>query len=157
MITSIYVAGAHDNYAGTTELDTLLYPLQRFSWEYVTSGYAARKPYGAGRWKTRRDVEYMTIQVGGEILASSTSEYWTRRKALMTDIIPPPTNEDYDHVKFLLTVDGDATQYYAMCILDQNLGALESDGSPTVSAFELSFECREGYWKSVSGDVVTIL
>jgi hypothetical protein len=157
MITSLYIYGVHDNFTSSLELDDLNYPIQHFSWEYVTSGMTARKSQGSGRWKTYQDVEYMPINMKGEILADTTSSFWTKRKSLLQKVIPPQGNTEFDHVKFVLTVDGDATQYYAFCILEQNLGALTASGSPTVQEFDLTFECREAYWRKVSDNSYVVI
>ncbi len=150
MITSIHIAGVHDSYAGEIELDDLNYPLTKFNWTPEVTGGDFPKTNSPGSWKTRKMVEDMTIECNGTILADTTSSWWTKYKALKLDIVPPPTNPvDFDHVRLRLVMDGDATNYYAYCVLESNIGALDvAIGSPTVSEFQLMFSCREGYWSS---------
>lgn len=154
MITQLLCAGVSDLYATTIELDDLIYPLNKFSWYPELGNSRFPKSNAPGSWKTRSRTQTMTIEISGAILGSTTAEYWTRRKALAAKIIPPPDDPAYpefDHTRFIATFDGDATVYYADCILTSNIGALESTGAPTVSEFELMFECREGYWTAGLG------
>jgi hypothetical protein len=88
------------------------------------------------------------------ILADTTSQFWTRRKALAAKIIPPPDDPpypEYDHVRFIAQFDGDGNTYYADAVLRSNIGALEVTGAPTIQEFELMFECRAGYWTNGLG------
>ena len=150
MITNLYVAGVSDGYASSIELDTLTYPLFKFGWTPELSGGSFPKTNSSGSWKTRSKVEAMTIEMAGAILADTTSAFWTNRKALAQKVIPPPafSGTELDHVRFIATFDGDGTSYYADCILQSNIGALEATGAPTIQEFELSFSCRDGYWRS---------
>lgn len=158
MITELLIAGCHDNFGSTLELDTLLYPLSKFHWYYDMVGERPPKHQQAGSWKAPKFVEALPIEMEGEILSSTTTEYWTRRKALMQKIIPPQDNISYDHVKFLMKVDGDVAQYYVFTTVESNVGALDvAIGSPTVSEFQLSFECKEGYWRNVATDAYVVL
>ena len=157
MITSLFVASSADSYATTLELDTLLYPLRRFSWEYQMDGDNVPKTQQAGSWKAPKFVSSLPIEMEGTILADTTSEFWTRRKALLAKVIPAFANVIFDHVKFLLTVDGDAEVYYAFAVLEQSVGALEVTGSPTISDFQLMFNCREGYWRKSSDNSYVII
>lgn len=154
MITSLYVCGVSDSFASSLELDTLLYPLFKFHWYYETSNAQFPKSNSPGSWKTRSRVQVMNIECNGVILADTTAEFWTRRKALAAKIIPPPTDApypNYDHVRFIAQFDGDGNTYYADAILTSNIGALEVTGAPTIQEFELMFECREGYWTNGLG------
>lgn len=154
MITNLFIAGVSDLYATTIELDTLVYPLQKFHWIYEGETNRFPRSNQPGSWKTRGRVEAMTIEIAGDILADTTAQWFTRRKALMQRIIPPPIDPpypEYDHTRFIATFDGDAIVYYADGVLMSNIGALEADGAPTVSQFELMFECRDGYWSAGLG------
>lgn len=153
MITSLYVSCADDNFIEQLELDTLVYPLQKFSWPYETDGAEIGKMQSPGRHSWHKFVRNLPIDLEGEILADSTSQFWTRRKALLEKIIPEPTGTVYDPVKFRMTVDGDSNVYYAFCVLESMVGALTASGSPTVSEFMLGFSCRFGYWRRESDDV----
>jgi hypothetical protein len=154
------MAGIVDTYASSIELDTLVYPLQKFSWTYEITNSKFGKTNSSGCWKTRSRVQTMTIELNGEILSDSTSQFWTRRKALMAKAIPPPTDAaypEYDHTRFIATFDGDGTTYYADGILISNIGALEATGAPTVQAFQLTYECRDGYWTAGLGGARVVI
>lgn len=160
MITSLYVAGVADGYASTLEMDTLLYPLFKFGWTYETSGSQFPRSNSPGSWKTRSRVQHMTIEMNGVILADTTAQFWTRRKALAAKIIPPPVDApypEYDHVRFIAQFDGDGTTYYADAILRSNIGALEVTGAPTIQEFETMFECRNGYWTAGLGGAKVVI
>ncbi len=159
MITSLFIAGVADNYASTIELDTLIYPLFKFGWtpELESSDFPKTNSYGS--WKTRAKVNAMTIEMNGVILADNTSDFWTRRKALMQKIVPPPTisGVEMDHVRFIATFDGDGTTYYADAILASNIGALEATGSPTIQEFQCMFTSREGYWRNALAGAAVVI
>lgn len=155
MISSLFVCSVSDSYASSLELDTLLYPIFKFGWTYETSNTPFQKSNSSGSWKTRSRVNAMTIECNGVILADTTSQFWTRRKALAAKVIPPPNDAAYpnkDHVRFIAQFDGDGNTYYADAILVSNIGALDvAVNSPTVEEFELTFECRDGYWTNGLG------
>lgn len=157
MITSLFVSCADDNFVDQLELDTLDFPLQKMSWVYEMEGAEIGKMQAPGRHSWRKDVRHLPIDMEGEILADTTSSYWTKRKSLMAKIIPSPTNIVYDPIKFKLKVDGDSETYYAFCVLQSNIGALEATGAPTVTEFQLGFSCRFGYWRRESDDVAVRL
>ena len=158
MITSLYISGVFNGYATSIELDDLNYPLQLFDWDYETDGDNFPKTNSPGSWKTRKKVTQMTISMNGEILADSTSSRWTKTKALKQMVIPPPSYPDtYDVTRFALTMDGDGTTYYAYCVLDDNNGALETTGAPSIGEFQTTFECREGYWMAGLGGPMVVI
>jgi hypothetical protein len=154
MITSLHVAGIVDLYASSLELDDLSYPLFKFGWTPELGESSFPKSNSSGSWATRSRVQSMTIECNGVILADTTSQFWTRRKALAAKIIPPPDDPpypEYDHVRFIAQFDGDGNTYYADAVLRSNIGALEVTGAPTIQEFELMFECRAGYWTNGLG------
>lgn len=161
MITSLFVCNVSDGYASSLEMDTLLYPLFKFGWTYGTGNSQFPKSNSPGSWKTRSRVQVMTIEMNGVILADTTSQFWTRRKALAAKVIPPPTDAaypEYDHVRFIAQFDGDGNTYYADAILISNIGALDvAVQSPTVEEFELMFECRDGYWRNGLGGSLVVI
>ena len=152
MITTLFVSGVADNYTSQVELDTLIYPLFKFGWTPELNSGEFPKTNSSGSWKSRSKVDAMTIEMNGAILADTTSDFWTRRKALVAKLVPPPTfvGTELDHVRFAATFDGDGTTYYADCILQSNIGALEATGAPTIQEFQTMFTCRDGYWRSGS-------
>lgn len=161
MITTLVIKNAVDSFATSLALDTIDsngvgFPLDVFSWHPEMDGSDIGKMQAPGRWPWRKVVRNMPITVEGTILARTTTEYWSQRKALMAKCFPSPTNTLYDPVKFELVVDGDANTYYAFCVLEDAAGALDTQStrSPTVSKFMLSYSCRAGYWTGPTGLVI---
>jgi len=161
MITSIVVKNAVDSFATSIALDTIDgsgvgYPLEVFSWHPVMDGADIGKMQAPGQWPWQKYVRNMPITIEGTILARTTTEYWTQRKALMNKCFPAPNNTVYDPIKIEMVIDGDANTYYAFCVLDDAVGALdvETTHSPTVTKFQLSYSCRAGYWTGPTGLVI---
>ena len=150
MITKIEVWDA--NKISSVELDTLTYPLQKFSWEYPMAGDTIPRPFSAGRHNSRKSVGYMTLDCEGEILGSSTSNYWANRKALVTKVLPAriQTPSVYRHSYIELTLD-DSTIYHADLQLASYSIPLAATGAPTISPFMFSWEINEGYWLDALG------
>jgi hypothetical protein len=161
VITSLVVKNAVDGFTGSIALDTIDsngvgFPLNLFSWRPEMDGADIAKMQAPGRWPWRKDVRNMPITIEGTILARTTTEYWTQRKALMAKCFPAPNNTAFDPIKLELVLDGDSNTYYAYCVLDDALGALdvESTHSPTVTKFQLMYSCRAGYWTGPTGLVL---
>lgn len=157
MITLLYVSCAVDGFSAQLELDDLNYPLQKFDWSYQMEGAEIGKMQAPGRHNWRKDVRYLPIDLEGEILANTTTEFWDKRKALMQKVIPAFDNIEPNPVKFRLQVDGDSNFYYAFCVQETNVGALEATGAPTVQEFQLGFSCRFGYWRREIDDSPAII
>ena len=155
MITKIEVWDA--NHISSVELDTLTYPLQKFAWEYPIVGDTIPRPFSSGRHDTRKSVGYMTLDCEGEILGSSTSNYWVNRKALVAKILPAraQTPSVYRHSYIEVTLD-DSTKYHADLQLTSYSVPMTTTGAPTISPFMFSWEINVGYWLSDSG-VATLL
>lgn len=161
MITSLVVKNAVDSFSTSLALDTIDangvgFPLRVFNWPPQLDGAEVPKMQAPGRWPAHKHVRNMQIAVEGSILARTTTEYWTQRKSLMKYCFPSPINTLYDPIKFEMVIDGDATTYYAFCVLDDAIGALDVNAthSPTVSEFQLTYSCRAGYWSGPTGLVI---
>ncbi len=160
MITSLVVKNSADSFGSSLALDTIDgngvgYPLTEFSWHNPTDGADLPKMQSSGTWPWRKDIHKMPIIVSGRILARTTSEYWTQRKALMAKLLPGPNNSVYDPIKFELQLDGDSTVYFAFCVLIDFSAPLTVDEHvSTVSSFSMEYECRAGYWSSSTGLVI---
>jgi hypothetical protein len=144
MITSIYIWDAA-NLSGV-ELDTLTYPLQKFSWEYPIVGDDVMRPFASGQYDTRKSVGSMTIDCEGTIVTNSTTDYWTARKALVAKVLPLADQISYNHSTLKLKVDGDTQEYIAEIVLSSYSIPLASTGAPTISEFQFSWTCNKGYW-----------
>jgi len=158
MITSIHVYDA--NLLNSIELDEFPYPLNvSFKWDYPISGDTIQRPFSAGRHDTRQSVQFMTIDCEGEIVETTTTAYWTSRKALVECVLPTMVQPAglYRHSQIRLVIDGDATVYTADVQLTSYSIPLTTDGAPTVSPFMFSWTCNLGYWtNSSTGDPVRL-
>jgi hypothetical protein len=155
MITSILIRNAIDAYASSLALDDLVYPLSKFEFPPIMEGSKIGKQQNPGRWPTRRYVREMDITIEGRILATDTSDYWVKRKALMVKAVPDPTNTAYDPIRIDLVIDGDGNTYTAQCSLESLGGALDvALASPQMSEFQLQYSCSAGYWTGPGGLVI---
>lgn len=140
------------NLINYVSVDDLSYPVQKFEWAYPIVGDTIRRPFSAGRHDTRKSVEDMTIDMEGEILGATTSDYWAKRKALAAVVLPLPEQiaAVYRHSRIIITLD-DSTVYHADVQLASYAMPLATTGAPTISPFMLSWECNAGYWSSSLG------
>lgn len=148
MITSIKLYDAQK--LTYVDLDDLSLPLQKFSWEYPIVGDTLGRPFSAGRHDTRKTVNFMTLDAEGEILGSSTSDYWSKRKGLCNVALPRAAQTVYRHSYIEITLD-DSTTYHADLQLASFSIPLAATGAPTVSPFMLSWEVNVGYWLNSMG------
>jgi hypothetical protein len=149
MITNFYVKNAEGQPAGNgLELDTLTYPLQLLTWAYVMAGDDISRPFTSGRYNTRKSVNHMTIDCEGEIIATTTTAYWQARKSLVAAVIPAQEQPfgTYHHSILNMKLDDSASIYVANVVLSSYSIPLAAKGSPTVSPFQFSWTCNEGYW-----------
>ena len=138
-------------------LDDLNYPLQKFEWAYPVVGDNQPRPFTGGRHNSRKSVSYMTLDCEGEILGSSTSDYWTKRKALAYCALPKAIQASniYRHSFMEITLD-DGSSYHADLQMASYSIPLSASGAPTVSPFMFSWEINEGYWSDVYGSLVQL-
>lgn len=155
MITSLVVKNAVDAFSSSVALDTIDgngvgYPLTLFDWHPNMDGATQPRMQRPGQWPWRKDSRSMTITAEGRILARTTTEYWTQRKALLAKCLHAPNNVDPEPIKFELVLDGDGTTYSAFCVLESVAEALDVNAthSPTVSEFQLIYTCNAGYWSN---------
>jgi hypothetical protein len=142
------------------DLDVFPYPLQKFSWEHpITAGTDSPKPFSSGRYPSRKNIEYMTLDMEGLIVESTTSAYWVSRGALQRMALPKPvqTAGILRHCAISLQLDGDVTTYTADFQVASSAMPVEAVGSPTVSPFMFSLTCDVGYWTNQStGELVRL-
>jgi len=140
-------------------LDEFPYPCQKLEWSYPIVGDTVPRPFSAGRYDTRRSVDVMTIDVEGEIVTNTTTEYWNARKALVAVVLPakaqiPSINR---HSAIKMQLDGDSEIYWAEVQLTSYSIPLAASGSPTVSPFMFSWECNFAYWYAQSTGEAVLL
>lgn len=150
MITSLFLWDA--NLLTSVELDTLIYPLQKFTWTTEEDNEETRKVYGPGSYEVFNDPINMLIDCEGEILGTSTSDFNTKRKALRRCMYPNPNIVPVvrRHSRLILLIDGDSSPYYADVTKGPVMFPNESVGSPMVSAFQVQWKCPAGFWTSAA-------
>jgi hypothetical protein len=161
VITSFLVAGPI-GFIGTgsfVSLDEFPYPCQKLTWAYPVVGDTVARPFSAGRWDTRKSVEVMTIDVEGEIVTNTTSDYWIARKTLAAFVLPQKIQipSIYRHSQIRMQIDGDTENYIADVQLTSYAIPLAATGSPTVSPFMFSWECNMAYWIAESTGEAVLL
>ena len=144
-------------------MDEFPYPLQKFDWTYSIVGDDVPKPFSAGNYDTRKNVGPMTIDMEGEIVESSTTAYWSRRQALLQDVVP---NHDQPagttrHSQLIIKLDNwggsGGQQFSADVQLSSFSIPIAAKGSPTISPFMFSWTCNAGYWTNTSTGILTRL
>jgi hypothetical protein len=124
------------------------YPLTEFHWSYTFKGDPITKFQEAGRHPNYRDVDYMMIHMKGDIIGNDYTDYWDKRFALMSTIVPHPSNRVRSHGRIYITPVGlGGADYYADVILDNYEAPMEAL-YPTVTSYSFEFICPVGYWTS---------
>lgn len=147
MITTMTFVAANGVNTVTLNDDTN-YPVNKLSWEYPTDGADISKAQTYGQWPTRKFVRKMPIECEGWILSSSSSNYWSVRKALLLAIVPNPSNTSTNHGRLSITFD-DNSSYFADVTLVGFQVPLEAL-APTMTPFQFQWEAQLGYWTNYS-------
>jgi hypothetical protein len=125
------------------------YPVEEFIWHTPTRGESPRNLQSGGGHFHKSYADPMPIEMQGHLLADSTSEYWTRRKALLAVIVPDIDPVYRFHSVIQMQLDGDGNVYYANVILkDYDIPLIAN--YPTVTAFQIQWEAPVGYWTVLS-------
>jgi hypothetical protein len=91
----------------------------------------------------------------GDILADTTSAYWTNRLALLDKIMPTQEQTFRYHSHIQVTLDG-GTTYYANVTL-QDWDCPTEALYPTRTPFMFQWENPYGYWRRVSDSVIVAI
>lgn len=127
-----------------------LYPVEKFTWDYETTGDDIPKFEAPGQFDNFKVVRQMTLDCEGHIVTQSTTAYWTARKNLMNMIVPPNTIPALSkHVRIEMQLDGDSNVYYGDFVLDDWSCPLEAN-YPTVTPFLFQWSCNFGYWRNLA-------
>lgn len=153
MLTSL--TGTNIDTNTTITINDLTYPLITFAWDYEMKGDAEPKMQKPGRHDALKQVDFMTIEMEGHIMANPAENYWDIREAFMVVFLPHIDAVELNHVRFDMVVSGSAETLTADCTLADVDAPVEAL-SPTRSAFRFSWECNFGYWKNSSGAAVYI-
>lgn len=154
MLTSL--TATNIDTAATITINDLTYPLRRFAWDYDIKGDAEPKMRKAGRHKTLKQIDTMTIEMEGSMMADISQNYWTIRKAFMAIFLPHPDAVELNHVKFEMVIAGSSDTLYAECTLADVSVPVEAL-SPTRSEFMFNWECPFGYWRDDSDDSAVMI
>jgi hypothetical protein len=159
MISLIRITDADELFTGLLlDEDNSPYPIQKFEWTYPIVGDDIPRPFSAGRHDTRKSADAMTIDCEGEILETTTTLYWSSRKALLSRVLPKREQafDTYRHSLLEIKVDGDTETYHADVQLTSFAIPIAATGSPTVSKFMFSWSVNFGYWKNAAGEAVLL-
>lgn len=140
----------------TVTLNNLTYPLRRFAWDYELKGEAEPKMQKPGRHDALKQVDVMTIEMEGSMMADPTENYWDIRAAFMIVLLPHIDAIELNHVRFDMVVSGSADTLYAECTLADVSVPVEAL-SPTRSEFMFNWECPFGYWRKASDNSVVYI
>lgn len=154
MLTSVQATNLET--ATTLTINDGTYPLRVFEWDYQIKGEAEPKMQKPGRHDALKQVDFMTIELEGDILADISQNYWNIRKAFMEVFLPHPESEELNHVRLLMQVAGSSDILYADCTLQDVDAPLEAL-YPTRTPFRFSYESNFGYWRNVATDAVVFI
>lgn len=130
-------------------INDLTYPLTKFAWDYEMKGEGEPKMQKPGRHPALKQVDFMTLEVEGNIMADPSQNYWDIRKAFMDVFLPHIDAIELNHVRFDMVVSGSTQTLYAECTLADVDAPVEAL-SPTRTAFRFSYEVPFGYWRDDS-------
>lgn len=147
MLTSL--TGKNIDTGTTLTINDLTYPLITFAWDYEMKGEGEPKMQKPGRHDALKQVDFMTIEMEGNIMADPAQNYWTIRQAFMNVFLPHIDAVELNHVRFEMVVSGSADTLYADCTLADVDAPVEAL-SPTRSAFRFNWEVPFGYWRNLS-------
>lgn len=154
MLTSL--TGTNIDTSTALTINDLTYPLTTFAWDYDIKGEGEPKMQKPGRHDALKQVDLMTIEMVGSIMADPAQNYWDIRKAFMEVFLPHIDAVELNHVRFQMVVSGSADTLYADCTLADVDAPVEAL-SPTRSQFRFSWECPFGYWRNLSSDAVVYI
>jgi len=135
---------------------TLKYPVSEFTWTDPTRGDDLPKMQEAGMHDRYKNIDSMGITMVGDILGSTTTEYWTNRKALLAIVIPKPGSLFRYHGTIEIKLDGDSETYWCNVDLEDRDTPLEAF-YPTVSPFQFQWTNNFGYWRKLSDNTVAYI
>lgn len=153
----IYEAGPAPASVVVNELTgTLKYPVEEFTWSDPTRGEGIPKMQAAGMHDRYKDIDNMLITMRGHILANTTTEYWTYRKALLAVVIPKPGHNFRYTGTIEIKLDGDSETYWCNVDLEDRDTPTEAF-YPTVTPFQFQWVNNFGYWRKLSNNAVAYI
>ena len=138
--------------------DPVRFPITDFTWTQPTKGDGIPKMERPGQHDRYSQVEVMAINMEGDIVASTTPEYWVNRKELLAVTVPDFEDSQiyrfHSHIQ--IKIDGDPETYYANVVLKDWEAPMEAL-HPSVTPFQFQWENPFGYWRKVSTNTVAII
>lgn len=132
------------------------YPVHIFHWDQPTRGDDLPKMMEAGKHDRYSDVDAMPITMEGHFLTDTTTQYWDKRKALMSILVPDNGHIYRYHSHVQIKLDGDSETYWANLTLKDYDAPLEAN-YPTVTPFQFQWENTYGYWRKLSNNAVALI
>lgn len=148
----IFQTLSYTSVAGVTiALGDTTYPAQDFTMDVYQINDAVKKVQFPGRWATFSYPEYREINVAGEILGDSASDYNTKASAMRSAIqVPYKTQTARRHGTLSMTFFGDGNTYSAYVILS-SLKTPVTAQYPSVGSYSVSWIAFEPYlWVTTS-------
>jgi len=140
------------------ETNPVRFPVKGFTWTQPTKGDALPKMEEPGQHFRFSDVDVMALNMEGDIVGNSTSDYWVNRKELLAVVIPQPSYLHLYrfHSRLDVKVDGDSETYYCYVILKEHEEPMSTAGY-SVSPFQFQWENVFGYWRKLSNNAVALI
>lgn len=147
---TLFAAGPSPVSVVVNELSgTLKYPVRHFTWSQPTRGDDLPKMQAAGQHDRYRNIDKMLIVMEGDILGTTTTDYWTNRKALMNVAIPKPGQIFRYGGTLEIKLDGDSETYW--CNVDLEDYDVPTEALyPTRTPFQFQWTNPYGYWRKLS-------
>jgi len=126
------------------------FPIEKFTWDYETSGDEIPKFESPGQWDNLKVVRKMLLDWEGHIVTKTSTDYWIYRKQLMNLMVPAPTiPTEKKHVRIEMQLVGDSSLYYADFTVDDFSAPIEAN-YPTVTPVLFQLTCNFGYWRNIA-------
>lgn len=147
MITSLAYLPAT---GGSITLNDLVYPVHQFDVETMIDNRDAKKMAQPGEWPVYAYPGSMTIHCEGRILGASSSDYVTKRLALLDAILPPiATLTSRIHGTVRIQMDGWAETADAEVIVTQQSVPMRAM-YPSISDFMITWKAFLPYFEGNS-------
>lgn len=139
-------------------VDPVRFPIKVFEWDEPTKGNPIPKMEVPGQHDRYNPIDAMNINMEGDIVGTTTAEYWVNRKELLAVVIPDFEDSQiyryHSHIQIKL--DGDNETYYANVILKTRSTPMRAL-YPTVTEFQFQWENPYGYWRKLSNNVPALI
>ena len=158
MLTSVKIwkAGLAQSVILNEITPTVKFPIHDFTWSQPTRGDALPKMESPGQHDRYSDIDAMALNMEGDIVGSTTTEYWTNRKELLACVVPAKEHVYRYHSHIQIKIDGDSETYWCNVTLEEWEAPMRAL-YPTVTEFQFQWSNPYGYWRKLSDNSVAII